>query len=176
MELRTGHKWRFDIDSPISPNLDSNGVVSVPTPTGPFPDDYGPDYNPEWDPFPTLPETAATPALKIIYWNSGEWARDKAAELTVLAGNESADVIFVTNMYTDSFRCQGLIDALSARLGRSTNKTWKGIPSPKRHQKKGGAFVLFSDLIQDPEVIHHLPYGKLTHVKKPLVESLFSMV
>ena len=24
---------------------------------------------------------------------------------------------------------------------------------------------MFSDLIQNPEVIHHLPYGKLTHIK-----------
>ena len=71
MEVRTGHKWRFDIDSPMTPNSNSSEVTKVPEPTGPFPDDYGPDYNLEWDPFPTLPETTALPALKIIYWKVG---------------------------------------------------------------------------------------------------------
>ena len=75
MEVRTGYKWRFDIDSPMTPNSNSNEGATVPMPTGPFPDDYGPDYNPEWDPFLTLPETTALPALKIIYFFFGETAR-----------------------------------------------------------------------------------------------------
>ena len=164
MEMRTGHRWRFDIDSPTIPNSNLSEKGLVPIPTGPFPDDYGPDYNLEWDPFPTLPETIALPALKIIYWNSGEWNRDKATSMSTQAGIESADIIFITNLCTVSSRNEGLIEALSARLRKSTNKTWRGIPSPNRHQKKGGTFVMFSDLILDPEIIHYLPHGKLTHL------------
>ena len=102
---------------------------------GPFPDDYGPDYNPDLDIFPLLSDTIAHFPLRVIYWNSGKWNSGKARTLANSAGQKAVDVILITNMQTDFFRCNDLIKALAARLGKSTGKEWKGTPSPNRYQK-----------------------------------------
>ena len=166
MQERTRSKWRFDITSaPIPIRTSYPGMVEiVPRSKGPYPDDYGPDYNPTLDTFPLLPDTISHPLLKIIYWNSGRWNSHKAIHLANLAGQNAADIILISNMQTNFFRCESLIEALADRLGISTGKQWMGIPSPNRYRKKGGAFVLFSGLILKPKVTHHLPYGKLTNL------------
>ena len=159
-------RWRFDITSTPIPIVTSYpGMVDpVPRTVGPYPDDYGPDYNPEQDIFPRLSDTIAHPPLRVIYWNSGKWSAGKAKILANMAGQEAVDIILITNMQTDFFRCDKLIGTLVDHLTESTGKEWTGTPSPNRYKKRGGAFVLSSSLILDPKVSHMLPYGKLTNL------------
>ena len=39
-----------------------------------------------------------------------------------------------------------------------------GHPLSQQVPEEGWSFVLFSDLILEPKVTHHLPYGKLTNL------------
>ena len=160
-------RWRFDITSSRIPIVTSYpGMVDpAPRPLGPFPDDYGPDYNRDLDTFPRLPDTIAHPPLRVIYWNSGKWDAGKAKSLAKMAAGGNADVLLITNMQTDYFRCDDWIKNLIKHLTRLTGKEWTGTYSPNRYKKRGGAFVLFTSLILDPIVTHMLPYGKLTNLK-----------
>ena len=101
--------------------------------------------------------------LKAIFWNSNSWDLSKAYSVADLASLEEADVIMIRDARIDKHRETSAVDSFARTLQKITDKTWKGIVSPKHPDHRiGGDLIIYSNRIDRPRVSHVIPFGVLS--------------
>ena len=100
--------------------------------------------------------------LRVIFWNSNGWDKERCDRVAQVAAEEQADVICLTDVRMDQGRKKGL-KSYESILEKATGRSWKGKLTARSGKKRkcyvGGSLLMTSHRCSDERYTELMEYG-----------------